>query len=167
MKRILLVILLFLALVGAADAGYLLIQTVSGQPVVCPSVPIGRFNLNQCNIVLATSYAKFLGLPTALYGLVAYLLFAILILYELNQVVYYKSYSIQNKQNARNKRSAIKLLSILSGAGVLISAYFVYLQFFIIEAICFYCLLSASIMTLIFIGSAAYNFYNLKYSTGT
>lgn len=167
MKRILLVILLFLALAGVADAGYLLIQTVSGGVVICPSVSIGRFNLNQCNIVLATSYAKFWGLPTALYGLVVYLAFVVLILYELNKRVYYESYSIQNKQNTQNKLAAIKTLSILSSAGVLISAYFVYLQFFIIEAICFYCLLSASIMTLIFIGSAAYNFYNLKYSTGT
>ncbi|MDO8743230.1 MAG: vitamin K epoxide reductase family protein [Candidatus Azambacteria bacterium] len=141
MKKFLIFTILFLALAGAVDAGYLLIQTVSGKAVVCPSVPVGRFNLNQCNIVLATSYAKFLGLPTALYGLGAYLFFAILVLYELT-----------------NRRpGAIKLLMYLSGFGVLISAYFIYLQFFVIEAICFYCFISASLMTLIFILSIAYN----------
>ncbi len=143
MKKFLLYSILFLALAGAADAGYLLVQTVSGKAVVCPSVPVGRFNLNQCNIVLATPYAKFLGLPTALYGLVAYLLFAILILYELN------------------KMRTMKILMYLSGAGFLVSVYFIYLQFFVINALCFYCLTSATAMTLIFIGSVA---YNLRYS---
>lgn len=145
MKKFLLLAILFLSLAGAFDAGYLLTQTVSGKAVVCPSVPVGRFNLNQCNIVLATSYAKFLGLPTALYGLVAYLFFAILSLYGLT--------------NGRS--SAIKFLPYLSGFGVLISAYLIYLQFFVINALCFYCLTSATIITLIFILSAA---YNIKYS---
>lgn len=141
-----LVILLILALAGAFDAGYLLIQTVSGGAVICPNVSIGKFNLNQCNIVLATPYAKIFGLPTAFYGLVVYFAFVILILYELN------------KQNTQNKWGAIKILSILAGAGVLISAYFVYLQFFVIGAICFYCLISAVTMILIFVGSVMYNF---------
>ncbi len=148
MRKFLLYTILFLTLVGAVDAGYLLVQTVSGKAVVCPSVPIGRFNLNQCNIVLATPYAKFMGLPTALYGLVAYLFFAILVLYELT-----------------NRRlGAIKLLMYLSGLGVLISAYFIYLQFFVINALCFYCLTSATVMTLIFILSVTYNlkYYSMK-----
>ena len=142
MKKFLLYTVLFLALTGAFDAGYLLVQTVRGGAVVCPSVPIGRFNLNQCNIVLATPYAKFLGLPTAFYGLAAYLFFAILVLYELNK---------------RWMTNVIKLLSYLSGLGILIFVYFIYLQFFIIEALCFYCLLSATIMTLIFALSILYN----------
>ena len=148
MRKFLLYTILFLTLVGAVDAGYLLVQTVSGKAVVCPSVPIGRVNLNQCNIVLATPYAKFMGLPTALYGLVAYLFFAILVLYELT-----------------NRRlGAIKLLMYLSGLGVLISAYFIYLQFFVINALCFYCLTSATVMTLIFILSVTYNlkYYSMK-----
>jgi len=141
MRKFLLYTILFLTLVGAVDAGYLLVQTVSGKAVVCPSVPIGRFNLNQCNIVLATPYAKFMGLPTALYGLVAYLFFTILVLYGL----------------VRERPNAVKFLMYLSGFGVLISAYFVYLQFFMINALCFYCLTSATVMTLIFILSIAYN----------
>ena len=146
MKRILLIILLFLALAGVLDAGYLLIETMGGATVTCPNVPFGRFNLNQCNIVLATPYAKIFGLPNALYGLVAYLFFAILVLYELNK---------------RRTTNAIQLLFYLSGLGILIFVYFVYLQLFVIEALCFYCLLSAITMTLIFVLSAA---YNKKYS---
>lgn len=134
--------MLFLAIAGAVDAGYLLIETMRGATVVCPYVPIGRFNLNQCNIVLATPYAKIFGLPNALYGLIAYLFFAILVLYELN---------------GKLETNSIKLLSYLSGLGLLAFTYFVYLQFFVIEALCFYCLLSASIMTLIFTLSVAYN----------
>lgn len=148
MKKFLLYAILILAVFGAADAGYLVIQSVSGKIVVCPNVSVGRFNLSQCNIVLATSYAKFLGLPLALYGLIAYLFLAILVLYE---------------QNARDKRDTVKILSILSGAGVLFSAYLVYLQFLVIKALCFYCFVSAAIITLIFVLSAA---YNMKYSKG-
>lgn len=148
MRKFLLIFILVLTLFGAVDAGYLLIETVRGATVVCPNVPIGRFNLNQCNIVLATPYAKIFGLPNALYGLITYLFFAILVLYELNR---------------NYKTRAIKLLSYFSGFGLLIFAYFVYLQFFVIVALCFYCLLSASIMTLIFILSAAYNTLNSKF----
>ncbi len=150
MKKLLLYAILFLVLAGAVDAGYLLIETMSGAAVVCPSIPIGRFNLNQCNIVLATPYAKIFGLPNAFYGLVAYLFFAILVLYEL-------THGLTRKRTT----NAIKLLSYLSGLGILVFLYFIYLQFFVIEAICFYCLLSASIMILIFTLSAA---YNIKYS---
>ena len=146
MKKFLLYLILFLALAGAADAGYLLIQIVSGQAVVCPSVPLGRFNLNQCNIVLATPYAKILGLPNALYGRTAYLFFAILVLYELSK---------------NQKTGSIKFLSYLAGFGLLTFVYFIYLQFFVIKALCFYCLLSAFIMTLIF---ALITIYNFRYS---
>ena len=73
MKKFLLYLILFLALAGTADAGYLLVETMRGVAVVCPNIPVGRFNLNQCNIVLATPYAKIFGLPNALYGLAAYL----------------------------------------------------------------------------------------------
>jgi len=146
MKRFLLYFILLLTLAGAFDAGYLLVETVKGEAVVCPNVPIGRFNLNQCNIVLATPYAKIFGLPNALYGLVIYLFFAILVLYEL-------IHGLTGKRTT----SAIKLLSYLSGLGILIFVYFIYLQFFVIEALCFYCLLSATIMILIFIGSVLYN----------
>lgn len=151
MKKFLLFSILFLTLVGAVDAGYLLVETARGAAVVCPNVPVGRFNLNQCNIVLATPYAKLLGLPTALYGLAVYLLLAILILYELN-----------NKRTSSRQRRTMKILAYLSSVGVLIFVYFIYLQFFVINALCFYCLLSASIMALIFILSVA---YNLKYSS--
>jgi len=149
MKKFLLYIILFLALVGAVDAGYLLVEIVKGGAVICPNVPVGRFNLNQCDVVLATSYAKIFGLPNALYGLVAYLIFALLVLYELNRM---------------GKTGAVNLLSYLSGLGILAFIYFIYLQFFVIKALCFYCLLSASIMTLIFILSIAYNLRHYKNS---
>jgi len=146
MRKFLLGTILSLALIGAIDAGYLLFQTVSGGAVVCPSVPIGRFNLNQCNIVLATPYSKFLGLPIAFYGLVAYLTFLVLVLGALT----------------KKWPAAKKLLLYLSGFGFLASLYFVYLQFFVIEAICFYCLISAALMTLIFALSAVYNISNSR-----
>ena len=146
MKKFLLYAILILSLLGAVVAGYLVVQSVSGEAVICPNVSVGRFNLNQCNIVLATPYAKVFGLPNALYGLVTYLFFALLVLYELKE---------------KQITNAIKLLSYLSGLGILIFVYFVYLQLFVIEALCFFCLLSAITMTLIFALSVV---YNAKYS---
>ncbi len=147
MKSLVLTSILILSLIGALDAGYLLIKTLESQPVACPSVPVGRFNLGQCNIVLFSSYAKTMSLPNALYGLVAYLLFGLLALYEL----------VQKRQTG-----AMKPLAYLSGLGVLAFVYFVYLQFFVIKALCLYCLASALIMALIFALSIA---YNAKYSS--
>ena len=81
-----------------------------------------------------------------LYGLVAYLLFGLLALYEL----------VQKKQTG-----TMKPLAYFSGLGVLAFVYFVYLQFFVIKALCLYCLVSALVMALIFALSVA---YNVKYS---
>ncbi len=145
MRKFLLYFILILSLLGAIDASYLVIQSVGGSAVICPNVPISRFNLNQCNTVLNTPYAKIFSLPTALYGLVAYLLFTILVLCEMT-----------GKWIGANK-----FASYFSGIGFSVSLYFVYLQFFVIEAICFYCIVSALIITLIFIGTVVYNF---KYS---
>ncbi len=147
MSRSILISILILSLVGALDAGYLLVKTLESQPVACPSVPVGQFNLSQCNIVLFSSYAKTLSLPNALYGIVAYLLFGLLALYEL----------IKKKQTG-----AMKPLLYFSGLGVLAFVYFIYLQFFVIKALCLYCLVSALTMALIFALSIA---YNAKYSS--
>ncbi|OGD30622.1 hypothetical protein A2833_03410 [Candidatus Azambacteria bacterium RIFCSPHIGHO2_01_FULL_44_55] len=146
MKSFILISILVLALIGALDASYLLVKTLESQPVACPSVPVGQFDLGQCNIVLFSSYAKTLSLPNALYGLVAYLLFGLLALYEL----------VQKKQTG-----TMKPLAYFSGLGVLAFVYFVYLQFFVIKALCLYCLVSALVMALIFALSVA---YNVKYS---
>src|SRR3989344_5498670 len=104
MKSFILIYILVLALIGALDASYLLVKTLESQPVACPSVPVGQFDLGQCNIVLFSSYAKTLSLPNALYGLVAYLLFGLLALYEL----------VQKKQTG-----TMKPLAYFSGLGVL------------------------------------------------
>ena len=141
MQKFLLYFLLALSLLGVIDAGYLIVESAGGKPVICPSVPVGRFNLDQCNIVLTTPYAKFLGMPTALYGLVFYLFSAVLVLYVLSS----------------QWLGALKILLSMSGLAFLVSLYFVYLQFFIIKALCFYCLISAAITTLIFTVLIAYN----------
>ena len=156
----LLYFLLVLSLLGAADAGYLVIQSVSGQAVFCPSISVGGLSSADCNIVLATSYAKVFGLPVAVYGLAAYLLFAVLVLYELKVRFTLQTFS---EKKFGGRAATMKLLAAFSGFGVLVSAYFTYLQFFVINALCFYCLVSSGLITLIFIGTVVYNFrYSAK-----
>lgn len=47
----------------------------------------------------------------------------------------------------------MRIVTVLAGAGFLVSLNFVYLQAFVLEAFCLYCLISALFSTLLFIGS--------------
>jgi uncharacterized membrane protein len=44
----------------------------------------------------------------------------------------------------------MRLLTAMTGAGVLFSAYLTWLEFFVIHAICLYCIASAVVVTLMF-----------------
>ncbi len=87
-----------------------------------------------CGHILTSEYSKIMGIPLSLLGFIFYVTMFIL----------FNMYS--------SKRTYIsKLLLAGSVIGLLASIYFVYLQLFIINAICLYCMGSATTSTLIFI----------------
>lgn len=113
---------------GFADATYLTVKHFLGTTVPCSIV-------HGCEQVLTSQYSTVFGIPVALLGAFYYL--AILIL----AVIYFDSH----------KPSVLKLLACLTPVGFLASLTFVYLQIFVIKAICLYCMVSATTSTILFI----------------
>jgi uncharacterized membrane protein len=131
MQKALVYLLILVSLVGIADSSYLSHAAVTGSPLNC-SVFDG------CNIVAASPYSKVYGIPLALFGLVFYIVALGLTASMLTM-------------DSRGLRKAVFAWSI---AGVLFSAYFMYLQYFKIEAICLYCVISAVATVLLLICSS-------------
>ncbi len=133
------VTLLVLAMIGILDAGYLTVTHYTGASTIC-------YSLTKCDQVLQSQYAMVFGvIPLALIGLLYYAtLLALLILY------------------VRQPRPELwyLLMGILSFA-FLVSLILVYLQFFVIHALCLYCLVSATLTTLAFLamGLSTFNMY--------
>ena len=110
-----------LSLFGLADALYLTIEHVTGQSVRCTIV-------SGCSEVLSSRYAVFAGVPLAMIGAAAY--FSVFSLATLAAFGY---------------RIAGALLVPLVATMFLVTIWLIYLQAFVIEQFCQYCLLSAAI----------------------
>jgi uncharacterized membrane protein len=113
---------LVLSFVGLADSSYLAQSELSGQPLICDVS-----GLSGCNIVAQSAYSHLFGIPLGVYGLGFYGLILALAAFEL----FFADSFVR------------KSLRIVALVGVLASAFFMYLQFFVIDAICIYCTISA------------------------
>lgn len=121
-------LLLILALLGLMVSGYLLVVYVSGAQIVCG---MGH----GCDDVRASAYAWILGLPVPAYGVAYY--FALGILAVL--------------WSARNALSLRWPLAMLTAVGFVASMWLTYLEAFVIEAWCQWCVVSAVLATLAFV----------------
>ena len=120
--------LLFLSLIGFLDADYITVKHYLGVPLTCSVFEGGEK-------VTTSQYAAIGGIPVALFGAVYYLSILVLTILYLDT----------------EKVWAIRLISRFSVVGFLVSLWFIYLQLFVIKAICFYCVVSAITSTSIFI----------------
>jgi uncharacterized membrane protein len=118
-----------LVILGILVAGYLSWAYLSDTDVLCSGV-------GGCDMVRQSAYSRVLGVPVAVIGLAGYL--AILAVLALEKV------------SPPLADSAPVLVFGLSLVGTLYSAYLTYLEFFVISAVCPYCIVSAITMTLIF-----------------
>ena len=118
-------VLIIALLVGLVDAIYLMYSYLTANPVNC-------FLFDGCGAVSASPYSKPFGIPLSFLGTAFY--FGMLVLVLLN---------------LKLKRSLISNL-ILVGAvcSFVASLYFTYLQGFVIQAFCVYCLISAGATTI-------------------
>ncbi len=116
-----------LLLVGLVVAAYLSYIEVRHVAAVCG--PVG-----DCNIVQSSPYARILGIPVAVLGLVNYLVVGALWGWQ--------------RANPQNRQTAVALL-LLSLFGVFFSIYLTALELFVIHAVCMWCLTSAVVTTLI------------------
>lgn len=111
-----------LALVGLADAVYLAVLHLTGQSAVCGAS-------TGCSQVLASKYAQIGPVPVALLGAFGYFTIFSLAVFA-----------------AFGYRLARKWVVWMVGLQFLGTLWFLYLQAFVLHAICPYCLLSAAIV---------------------
>lgn len=110
-----------ITLVGVADAVYLTVKHYTGEKVPCSVV-------EGCEQVLTSSYAEIAGVPLAAFGAVAYFTaFSLAILAAFGNRPMWKIFGAQ-----------VALMSIFT-------VWLVYLQAFVIEAFCQFCLVSAAV----------------------
>jgi len=113
------------ATVGLVVAGYLTITKLTRASALFCEAGTG------CDIIQASPYALFLGVPTALWGAAVYAAIGTIALVGLSQRWWLRAF-------------------LLAVSGVAFSAYLTYLSFFVIRAVCAYCLASAAIAAALF-----------------
>jgi len=116
------------AFLGFLDAVYLTTSHYSGVIPPC-------YVVSGCEQVTTSSYSMILGIPVALMGALYYVAVLGLTLFYID------------KKNPL----AIKALRALTILGLLFTLWFLYVQAFIINAWCMYCLFSALTSTILFI----------------
>jgi hypothetical protein len=121
-----------LAIVALGVAAYLAYVEVNQVAAVCG--PVGH-----CNLVQSSSYARIVGVPIALLGIVSYV--AIIILWVVDRFVQRDSW----------KMAARIGLIALTVFGTLFSIYLTLLELFVIHAVCAWCLTSAVVMTILMV----------------
>ncbi|MCU1291036.1 MAG: conserved rane protein of unknown function [Acidobacteria bacterium] len=108
------------ALAGLADSIYLTVHHYTAEPVPCSII-------SGCEQVLTSSYAELYGIPTAAFGIAAYLTAFVLAILA-----------------AFGKTQAWKMFGALVAVMAIFTGWLIYLQAYIIEAFCQFCLISAA-----------------------
>lgn len=119
-----------LALIGVFIATYLTLYKIGVVGELTCSV-------RGCETVNTSRWATFLGFPVAAWGVAFYLATFVVAMIGVS-----RAYS--------EERNISQALTIMSGVGVLFSAWLTYLELFVIHAICIWCVISAVIVVLIF-----------------
>lgn len=117
-------LLIVASVTGLLDSSFLFYKYLNASPIDC-------LLFDGCNTVAQSSYSRPLGIPLPAVGILFYAcVLALLAIY------------------LRLRTALFKDLLLLAGiAGFLFSLFFIYLQGFIIQAFCVYCLISAAAAT--------------------
>jgi uncharacterized membrane protein len=119
-----------LACLGTLDSIYLLIYKLTNNPSMC-------LGSGGCHNVNFSPYSEIGGIPVSVFGIIAYLIIAGILLLEPRVKILQENGSL-----------AIFGISL---AGVVFTAYLTWLEIYVIHAICPFCVASAVIIVLIFI----------------
>lgn len=135
--------LITIAYIGFLDAMYLTAEHYSGAGLTCVI-------FKGCDQVASSSYSEMFGLPVALYGVLYYLgiLFVSLLYLDLSRD---HVRPLDAKIIRITKLLSPKFWPFYTLIGFVMSVRFVYLQLFVIKAICTYCMFSALTSTLLFV----------------
>ena len=124
-------VMLALTLIGISDAMYVAYGSYSGTQLWCPI-------LDGCNTVVNSPYSRVLGMPMSYFGFIYYLF-----MFGLAARLAYEPAS-------KSLRFRMVLYAAL---GAVSSAYFIYLQLGLIQAICSYCIISAIVSFLLLLAA--------------
>lgn len=124
-------LIVILSILGLLDAIYLALIKFLSKPEMC--LP----GIGDCWSVNMSSYSSIYGIPVSILGALAYIALMIILFLEIKQ------------PNLRN--ILIQLGFGITCAGFLFSIYLTYLEIFVIHAICPFCVISAILMTALFI----------------
>lgn len=119
-----------LAIIGLVDSLYLTYTKLADQEVYC-----GTYG--GCNTVNSSSYASIGPVPIALLGAGAFLTILVLLYLE-------------GKGEFWENNSPLMIFGITL-AGTIYSAYLTYIELAVLHAVCPYCVVSAVVITLLFI----------------
>lgn len=119
---------------GIYVSGYLVTKRFTGGSLACT-------RWAQCDVVNNSVYSQFYGVPVCVIGLGGYLLLLGLALAALFMA-------------GRRQRHILLLSFLLALGGVGFSAYLTYLEIYVIEALCAWCVASAVIITLLLVTNA-------------
>ena len=117
-----------LCLAGLGVATYLTTVHYAGQPIACGGV-------GDCEYVNSTRYADLFGVPVALIGALAYATMLVAIVSSL----------------VRRQEALMAGAWAVAAASFGFSVYLTYIELRVIDAICVYCVVSASLMTALFV----------------
>lgn len=150
MKTLLSMLLIFLSIMGIADAGYLTWNKLNN--IMPPCAPG-----SDCGAVLSSPWASIGPVPLAAIGLIFYttvLILSALKMLDFDLPKYSKKFWNLFRLNSNNTWRFLTigdLLLILTSLGLIFSMILVSIMAFSIRAWCEYCLVSATISTLLFI----------------
>jgi uncharacterized membrane protein len=118
-----------LAALGLGDALYLMWVHATASKIACP--------IGSCDVVNASAYAEVWGFPVAGIGVAGYLA-----LLALGTMAW-------RAEDEAGRRGWLRWVFAGGLAGVLYAIYLTYLELYVINAICFWCVVSAIVITLI------------------
>ena len=114
---------------GIVVSGYLVSKRFTGGSLACT-------RWAQCDVVNNSVYSQLFGIPVSVIGLAGYLLLLGLALTAL-------------RTNGSPQHRILLVSFVLSLGGVGFSAYLTYLEIYVIEALCAWCIASAVIITVL------------------
>ena len=120
-----------LALAGIFLALYLLLYKLGMIGALTCSV-------GSCETVNTSKWARFLGLPVAGWGVAWYLATFVVAM-------------AGTRERFAESRSMSLILLLMTGSGLVFSAYLTYLELFVINAICQWCVVSAILVLVMFV----------------
>ena len=124
---------LVLVVIGLVISGYLSYVKLTEVPMVC----VQNSDVFNCEVVQTSAYSRIAGIPIAWFGFAVYVALFVLLL-------------LQNRIPFLKENGVLVVFGITLFAW-LYSMYLVYLQFFVLQALCPWCLAHEAVMTVLFI----------------